>query len=110
MKEIFVLILIGTVLIVAQNELSSEQCRISIGNCVGGTIIVTQNPETRRCGCLECDKEHYLVIKSYPFPEEDNTNIVVPLQGTKCVKFCNNSEYSEVNFNQAILGWTWICH
>jgi len=97
MKGIFVLIFIGSVLVVADNEPSNEECRKSIENCAHGRIVNSQGTATGSCGCLECDKEHYLVIGSYPFPGEDNTNIVTPLWGAKCVKFCNNSKDSRVN-------------
>ena len=97
MKEILVLIFIGSVLVAANNGPSNEECKESIENCVDGRIVDPQATGTKRCGCYKCDKEHYLVIKDYPFPKKDNIIPDVSLWGARCVKFCNNSKDSEVN-------------
>ena len=98
MKEIFVLILIGSILIVAQNQPLGVVCNENIANCITRKIIDSGSSGIERCGCVKCDKEHHLVIDDYPFLKEDNITPDVLLWGTKCVKFCNNSKDSEVNF------------
>ena len=105
MKEIFVLILIGSVLIVAQNQPVGVVCNENIANCITKEVLNSGSPGIQRCGCVKCKDKHYLVISNYTFFEGyDPANVIeIPLigksilWGTKCVEFCKNNEDSEVN-------------